>query len=98
MNSGKWFIVNQEKEYYSSPLHKHFNALENLCAALQQVRSSSHNTDEVESMEGPGEFNAITVTFADPEGLGAGDPDPLLPNPLKNHKSIEFLNNIGLDL
>ena len=32
------------------------------------------------------------TTCADPEGGGTGDPDPL-----KNHKSIGFLSNIGPD-
>ena len=92
------YSKSEKKEYDSNPLHKHFKkALENLCAALQHVGSLSHNTDEVQSMEGPDELNTINVTFADPEGLGAGDPDPL-PPPLENHKATQFLNNTSLDL
>ena len=34
------------------------------------------------------------LSSADPEGGGSGDPDP---PPLKIHKNIGFLSNIGLD-
>ena len=73
-------------------------ALENLCAALQHVGSLSHNTDEVQSMEGPDELNTINVTFADPEGLGGRGSRHPPPPPLENHNATQFLNNTSLDL